>query len=542
MDTRTLTDAKFDFVAAPPLRKSYIVASSDRGSSTFFCLALWQSGRLGAPWEYVNANFEGLSGSLAMPVPGSVASAMMTRLHALDPAEYLTKLLQCRTSANGVFGIKARFDDFQGALNEIPGLLKTLAPVTFVFFDHRDKLRQAVSAIRFATARRMAAERTQPQYDRDMISRFLGRLERQRLAWQRWFETNNTEPLVFYHEDINADVQQGVRTLAGALNVEDDAADNIDLPYLQPATDPLAEAWAERFNSEIERGVDIRQSQTHGRTDLVTIMDFEPESGRGEQIPVSGKVRAEIERHESQQVASTGIARQPPAAAAPTVGWWEGTEDRPAAGKVDPAMRGELARYDPIIGSNRALLRGAKILELMCGGGRYSLALLDAGAASVFGIDPRPGRIAAAEQTFARRGIPRDSYRFVMKDMISALHELQPGSFDVIVARGALGSRDIREFFVLLRQLKPKHIILDNPIALGNGAFVRFARRATVPDIALGGGASARAVRAIPSHELIVLLCGYFGFQWHLVEEPNPAAMANGQATRRTYVLDWIAQ
>ena len=37
-----------------PLRKSYIVASTDRSGSTFFCSLLWQTGVLGAPAEYWN--------------------------------------------------------------------------------------------------------------------------------------------------------------------------------------------------------------------------------------------------------------------------------------------------------------------------------------------------------------------------------------------------------------------------------------------------------------------------------------------------------
>jgi hypothetical protein len=50
---RWLADPQFDFVETGPLRKSYVIASSDRTSSTLLCRYLWQTGRFGAPWEYL---------------------------------------------------------------------------------------------------------------------------------------------------------------------------------------------------------------------------------------------------------------------------------------------------------------------------------------------------------------------------------------------------------------------------------------------------------------------------------------------------------
>jgi len=253
MEIRLLADERFDFARPVPLRKSYVVACSDRSSSTFLCASLWRTGRLGAPWEYLNASFEDLRGTFAMPVHRSVASTLMKRLYALDSAEYITKLLRCRTSSNGVFGLKARFDDFRGAVKEVPELLNMLAPVSYIYFDHRDKLAQAASVVRAVLGSRMApaggtaSETPTVRYDREMIATFLGRLERQRLAWRRWFEASNIEPFVVFYEDAIADV---VRTVAKILKVENDAADEVSLPTFSPADDGLAEAWAERFTRE----------------------------------------------------------------------------------------------------------------------------------------------------------------------------------------------------------------------------------------------------------------------------------------------------
>ena len=121
---RFLTDPRLDFAVPASLQKSYIVASSDRYSSASVCKSLWKTGRLGAPWEYLNASFEDVRGTLAAPADHSIASTMMKRLQALGPSEYIAELLACRTSSNGVFGLNARFDDFELAVEASPGIVE----------------------------------------------------------------------------------------------------------------------------------------------------------------------------------------------------------------------------------------------------------------------------------------------------------------------------------------------------------------------------------------------------------------------------------
>ena len=145
-----------------------------------------------------------------------------------------------------------------------------------------------------------------------------------------------------------------------------------------------------------------------------------------------------------------------------------------------------LPRYEQIIGQNRALLHNAGVLDLMSGEGLCSLAALDAGAAYVVGVDPRPARIASAERAFAKHAVPVSSYRFVVMEIMPALYDTDPEAFDVIIARGVLERIDLREFFSRLRYLRPKHVILDTVVTVGNGALVRYAWR-DVRDFSSGG-------------------------------------------------------
>ena len=94
------------FLESPPLRKSYVVASSYRCGSTYFCSRLWSTGVLGAPAEYLNVG-----------VGRMLRHVMESRLQATSPEDYFAKLLACRTSSNGVFGMKAHYHHFEEALD-----------------------------------------------------------------------------------------------------------------------------------------------------------------------------------------------------------------------------------------------------------------------------------------------------------------------------------------------------------------------------------------------------------------------------------------
>jgi LPS sulfotransferase NodH/2-polyprenyl-3-methyl-5-hydroxy-6-metoxy-1,4-benzoquinol methylase len=547
-----MADGRLDFVGPVRLLKSYIVASSARNASTFLCKSLWQTGRLGAPWEYLNASFEDSRGTLAMPVDRSVASTMMKRLDGAGPAEYIAKLLECRTSSNGVFGVKARFDDFESAIEEMPELLSTLAPVTYIYVDCRDKLAQAVSIVRkLLTSKASPASGVRSQnrslrYDRDLISKCLGWLERQRLAWWRWFEMNGIDPFVVYYEDANADIAGVVRTVEEFLDAQNGFADKVSLPPSRPENDATTDAWAERFTREIKSGIDAREPETVAGHDQLPEFSAElklrPASARGGREPADTYVfRAEVQRPERQQFDATDRA---------DFGAGRGSrtpvqcELQAPMDQATPDVR-QLPRYEQVIGKNRELLLNACVLDLMSGNGLWSLAALEAGAAHVVGVDPRPGRVAAAERAFAGYGITERSYRFVNMDIPAALNDTDPEAFDVILCRRILERLDGRQFFAQLRHLRPKHVILDTSITPGNGPLIRFGWREAQAEFPAEAN-DRYTVVATPNHELIVLLCDYFGFQWRLNEGPESippdwaARRDAGRERMQTYVLDRI--
>ncbi len=234
---------RLDFPGPAALRKSYVVASSYRCGSTFFCSELWRTGVLGAPAEYLNIG----EGRMLRDV-------MAKRLQASSPEDYFVKLLARRTSRNGVFGMKAHFHHFEPALAWCPSMLERLSPVTYIVLNRRDKLAQAVSMARAMqtnawTSMDGAAAMT-PRYDEGLIRQCLEEIERQRLGWLRWFEVNAIAPVVVSFEDLIADRAGVVRGVVELLQVENDEPEQIRPPAIRKQGDEINLAWAARFRRE----------------------------------------------------------------------------------------------------------------------------------------------------------------------------------------------------------------------------------------------------------------------------------------------------
>ena len=64
-------------------------------------------------------------------------------------------------------------------------------------------------------------------------------------------------------------------------------------------------------------------------------------------------------------------------------------------------------RYNAIIGQNRELLRGARVLDLISYAGFWSLAALDAGAASVVVVETSQKNFDAARKNFLQSQFER---------------------------------------------------------------------------------------------------------------------------------------
>jgi trehalose 2-sulfotransferase len=234
------TSATLDFDRPTALTKAYVVASSFRSGSNHLCLALWETGVLGAPWEYFNYDTE--------------KRFMYSRLGVQSPGDYLRKLLACRTSRNGVFGVKAHFRHFEVALREYPPMLEVLRDAKFVYINRRDKVAQAVSLARalqtgawFAFSK---SDRFPLFYSREFIDECLEEVRKQALSWILWFRERNQSPVTVHYESLLADPAATVASVADFIGVKLDAAARLQIPRLAKQSDEINQEWCERYRRD----------------------------------------------------------------------------------------------------------------------------------------------------------------------------------------------------------------------------------------------------------------------------------------------------
>jgi LPS sulfotransferase NodH len=485
-----LADRRLDFPRSVALRKSYIVASTDRSGSTFLCSLLWRTGVLGAPAEYWNYR--------SRPGAKPIGTQMMERLNASSPADYLEKLLACRTSKNGVFGVKAHSFDFKEVLRKFPKLLELLAPVTYVYIQRQDKVAQAVSMAKATQTGAWVAQAKSNtanlNYDRDLISKCLNFLERQDLDWMQWFEKHHIDPFVVVYEKLISDPTSVVRGILEFMGVEGDPREEVHPPDLEKQGDETNLEWVERFRQESPAAVGPGTSKASPAVDVAA----RNRAPKGDAAVSRAEASHVFDRYD---------------------------EVRDSAARPVDAKRLR-HRYEAIINGNRELFRNARVLNIHSGDGRWSYAALNAGAAHVVGVDSERAQVELARNIFAELRVNPGSYEFVTGEILAALRPFRPESFDVVLCQEFAKLPDPHLFFQRLNRLRPKHIVLDTAVIAGKVPMISFRlkepdKTATNPDV------RSAAIRAVPNHELIRILCDYFDFRWRLID------------WRRLGITDW---
>jgi LPS sulfotransferase NodH/SAM-dependent methyltransferase len=475
----SLLESRFDFTESSPLRRSYIVAATPMSGNTFLCTRLWQTGVMGAPAEYFSH------------VP-RMQTKIMQRLNVSSTADLLAKLIASRTSPNGIFGMSLNFTQFEELQRAAPDFLSMLAPTTFIHLERTDQMVQAAFMARVVQRDTMLAEQSSARrgyrYDRDLILKWLGRIERQRLGWIRWFAANKIEPYVVSYDRMLLDAA----TVVKAVGAENDHNPPIAVPLANAPDDETSKDWAARLIREIERGVERPQPDRAAKPVLPKPV--------ARSAPPFARARP--------AAASTGDARPPREHAFDRF-----DQARDAAVRPVAAMRLR-HRHKAIVLSNNQIFRRAKVLDLRSGDGRWSWAALDAGAAHVTGLESKQKPIAAARDFFAKLQIDPASYEFLHARILQSLRTFEPEAFDVILCKEFY--QEPYAFFSSLRRLRPKNVVLDTALARGRAPFAVFKAKRNNNNPQESEGQSG--LSAVPTEQTIRLFADFFGFQCRAVD------------------------
>ncbi|MGH3315688.1 MAG: methyltransferase domain-containing protein [Nocardioidaceae bacterium] len=129
-------------------------------------------------------------------------------------------------------------------------------------------------------------------------------------------------------------------------------------------------------------------------------------------------------------------------------------------------------RQRAMIGANREILQGARVLDLASHDGRWSFAALKAGAEHVVGVEARAELVGNARRTFAEYGVPDDRYEFVRGDLFRVLHR-RDFEVDVVFCLGFM--YHTLRYPDLLRGIMdagPRHCVIDTKVMLGDEPLV----------------------------------------------------------------------
>lgn len=234
-----ISSARYDLKGRGPFRGAYIIAASYRCGSTHLCTRLWKTGLLGAPFEYLNYEHE--------------MKFLYSRLGADSPEDYLERLIACRMSDNGVFGLKAHFHHFRAALRACPSALQRLQPLQFIFIRRDDKIAQAVSLAKALQTRAWLGLGDGERHDiplfysDEFIRACLEEVHRQEDSWIDWFKDRQVTPHVVLYEDLLRDEEQTVRKLCVALGVAGDEPSTGEVPRVERQSDSVNAEWISRF-------------------------------------------------------------------------------------------------------------------------------------------------------------------------------------------------------------------------------------------------------------------------------------------------------
>jgi 2-polyprenyl-3-methyl-5-hydroxy-6-metoxy-1,4-benzoquinol methylase len=123
-------------------------------------------------------------------------------------------------------------------------------------------------------------------------------------------------------------------------------------------------------------------------------------------------------------------------------------------------------RHDLMIKPFVDRIKGARMLDFGSYNGMWTYAAIQAGAEHVTGIEIDPAFAAEADKNLQELGVPADKYDFITSDIMDALENIEPGSYDGVLLAGVFYHITYHvELMEKLKQLGIKWIIMDTTIA-----------------------------------------------------------------------------
>lgn len=178
-------------------------------------------------------------------------------------------------------------------------------------------------------------------------------------------------------------------------------------------------------------------------------------------------------------------------------------------------------RAHMIVGRNRHLLAGRRVLDLACHDARFTMAAIaDGGAAHVTGIEARADVAQAGRDNLVHYGVGPDQAHIITGDIFEEVVRLPPGSFDTVMCLGFLyHTARHYEFARMMAALGPRAIIIDSAVLPDTDeAIVHLKWEGTAKDGAVWDATRPKVLSAVPSAAALACYFEEFGFRVERLE------------------------
>ena len=230
--------------------KSYLICATPRSGSTLLCEALRNSRLAGNPDEYFGP----------MHVTSWNEQWQTNSAHA-----YLNRVLAHSKGENNVLGIKVMRLYWQNfiadlskakrspALSEFALLNDCFPNLKFIWITRRDKVRQAISWMKFLQGAAWYWTDDTPQkmeelkFKPDVIRAFIAQTAVHETAWLQFFKTNKITPFIVVYEDFVQSYEETTKSILRYLEIPYPKGLKFEARQLKQQADALTDEWVQKY-------------------------------------------------------------------------------------------------------------------------------------------------------------------------------------------------------------------------------------------------------------------------------------------------------
>lgn len=219
-----------------PRIRGFVICSTARSGSSYFCDLLASTGKLGIPGEYFNQSSRRWHDP---DYPG-------------DPRKQLDAVRTTGATPNGVYGVKMLASHFSLIGGKVDPM-RELPSLKLVRLRRRDLLGQAISLARAEQTGQYGSGKpaVPPRaYDRDHIRACLRVLSKHEALWDRMIGELGVTPLELEYETMTQDPQLAVDRVASLMELRTATPISWDRVASLIQRDEISEEWRRRFLEE----------------------------------------------------------------------------------------------------------------------------------------------------------------------------------------------------------------------------------------------------------------------------------------------------